>query len=115
MNETEKQEAAEIMGKFVRALEEAVKAVKAVKTIKSLQEKLAIATLALEEVSAKKTQTMQEKLAIATLALEEVSANKTQTIYNSSEEFMTGANCAFGQSAELADEALDKIKDEVKK
>jgi len=88
MNETEKQEAAEIIGKLVRALEEAVKEVK---TIKSLQ----------------------EKLAIATLALEEVSANKTQTIYNSSEEFMTGANCAFGQSAELAVEALAKIKGEV--
>jgi len=87
MNETEKQEATEIMKKLLQALEEAIK------TIKSLQ----------------------EKLAIATLALEEVSANKTQTIYNSSEEFMTGANCAFGQSAELAVEALAKIKDEVKK
>jgi hypothetical protein len=39
-------------------------------------------------------------------ALQEISANKTQTIYNRSEDFMRGANAAFGQSAEVADKAL---------
>lgn len=39
-------------------------------------------------------------------ALKAVSAKKTMTVYNHSEEFMDGANTAFGQAAEMADDAL---------
>ncbi len=46
---------------------------------------------------------LAEKYRTALLLIE---ANKNQTIYHYSEEFMEGANCAFGQSAEIAREAL---------
>ena len=43
-------------------------------------------------------------------ALEKIDLNKTQTVYNSSKEFMKGANVAFGQSAEIARAALGEGK-----
>ncbi len=43
-------------------------------------------------------------------ALEKVSANKTQCVYSQDEKFREGSHIAFGQSAELADEALAALR-----
>ena len=61
------------------------------------------------ELLKKEIKELEAKLKLAVEALDKVSANKTKTVYNSSEEFMAGANIAFGQSAELADAALAEI------
>lgn len=42
-------------------------------------------------------------------ALNKIDSMKTQTIYNHSEDFMSGANFAFCQSAEEAREALNQL------